>query len=182
LVSWLRSLLRLPDDVAALDALLGADPDPRTPAVVPFLTGERSTGWAASARAVVAGLAESTTPEAVFRGSVEGIAITYARVAEQLTGVAGRPARVAASGRITQDLPHLLQLVADAIGTPVEHVQLKRATLRGTALLALETLAPDVDRAETPVVRTYDPVPERAAHYGALRQRFDALYGAATAP
>lgn len=182
LVTWLRTVLRLPDDAAALDALLATDPDPLVPAVVPFLTGERSTGWAASARAVVAGLAESTTPEAVFRGSVEGVAITYARVVEQLTGVAGRPARVAASGRITQDLPHLLQLVADAIGTPVEHVQLKRATLRGTALLALETLAPDVDRAETPVVRTYEPVPERAAHYGALRQRFDSLYGAATSP
>ncbi len=155
LVAWLRTILRVPDDDAALDAILAAEPDPRLPSVVPFLTGERSTGWAASARAVVADISAGTNPEAIFRGSAEGIAVSYARVVDELVKVAGQSNRVVASGRITQSLPHLLQLIADAIGTPVEHVALKRATLRGSALLALETLAPDVPRADPPVAGTY---------------------------
>lgn len=180
LVAWLRSVLRVPDDDAALDAVLAADPEARGPAAVPFLTGERSTGWAASARAVVAGLSAGTSPEAIFRAGAEGVALSYARVAEELTRVAPSVTRVAASGRVTQSLPHLLQLVADATGTPVEHVDLKRATLHGTALLALETLAPDVARADPPVVGVYRPRAEHAAHYAAARERFDALYPVAT--
>lgn len=181
LVSWLQATLRLPEDDTALDAVLAADPDPRVPAVVPFLSGERSTGWAASARAVVADLSAGTSPEAVFRGSAEGVATTYARVVEQLVQVAGQPERVIASGRITQNLPHLLQLVADATGTPVQRVDLKRVTLRGTAMLALETLAPDVPRAEVPLAATYEPQAERASHYAAVRERFESLYEASTA-
>ena len=180
LVAWLRAILRLPDDEGALDAVLAAEPDRRSPAVVPFLTGERSTGWAASARAVIADLSEAASPEAIFRGGAEGIAVSYARVVEELTSVAGQATRIVASGRITQSLPHLLQLVADAVGTPVEHVALKRATLRGTALLALETLAPDTGRADSPMAGTYRPQPGRAAHYAAARERFDSLYAVST--
>ncbi|MEJ5868168.1 gluconokinase [Pseudokineococcus sp. 5B2Z-1] len=179
LVAWAQATLRLPEDDAALDAVLAAAPDPRTPAVVPFLSGERSTGWAASARAVVADVSAGTTPEALFRGSAEGVATTYARVVEQLVEVAGRPERLVASGRITQGLPHLLQLVADAIGAPVQRVDLKRTTLRGTALLALEALAPDVVRADPPVAGVFEPRSERAGHYAAVRERFDALYDVA---
>ena len=180
LVAWLEETLRLPDD-DALDAVLAAEPDPRVPTVVPFLSGERSTGWAASARAVLADVSAGTTPEALFRGSAEGVATSYARVVEQLVEVAGTPERVVASGRITQALPHLLQVVADAIGSPVQRVDLKRATLRGTALLALETLSPDVVRAAVPLAATYEPQAGRSAHYAAVRARFEELYGASQA-
>jgi gluconokinase len=180
LVAWLRTILRVPDDEAALDAVLAAEPDRHSPVVVPFLTGERSTGWAASARAVIAGLSGGTSPEAIFRGSAEGIAVSYARVVDELTSVAGTSTRIVASGRITQSLPNLLQILADAVGTPVEHVALKRATLRGTALLALESLAPDVRRASPPVATTYRPQPRRVAHYTAAREHFDTLYAVST--
>ena len=90
--------------------------------------------------------------------------------------VTGASRRSVASGRITQSVPHLLQLIADAADTPVAHVAIKRATLRGTALLALETLAPDTERADAPVAGTYHPHPDRRAHYVRARQRFDTLY------
>ena len=50
-VSWLSQILRLPGPVD-----LSAAPDPGTPLVLPYLSGERSTGWAAAARAVFAGV------------------------------------------------------------------------------------------------------------------------------
>ena len=176
LVAWLRSTLRLADDDTSLDAVLAGEPDRASPAVVPFLSGERSTGWAATARAVIAGLSAGTTAEAIFRASAEGVAISYARVVDQLMIVTGASPQIVASGRIAQSLPHLLQLVADAADTPVAHVAMKRATLRGTALLALETLAPDAERAAAPIEGTYHPHPDRRAHYVRARQRFDTLY------
>ena len=83
-----------------------------------------------------------------------------------------------ASGSASQDVPELLQLLADALGKPVARAEFKRATLRGTALLALESLAPDVERASPPYGPEHRPVPGRAEHYRTARARFEELYGA----
>ena len=99
-VSWLTQTLRLPDH---LD--LSAAPDPAAPLVLPYLSGERSTGWAASARATFTGVSAATTAAMLARGAMEGVAISYARIAGQLSKVAGPPRRVLASGRITRSCP-----------------------------------------------------------------------------
>jgi gluconokinase len=52
-VSWLSQTLRLPDH---LDLDLSAAPDPAAPLVLPYLSGERSIGWAASTRATFSGV------------------------------------------------------------------------------------------------------------------------------
>lgn len=197
-VSWLESTLRLgpgpgttadpgappPDDVSAGDrsALLLAPPDPSTPTVLPYLTGERSTGWAGNAHALFADVSVATTPEALYRGAVEGVALSYARVADQLRRAAGEAVRVVASGRVTSDQPALLQVLADALGTPVEHVTMKRTTLHGTALLALETLAPGMERAPAETGGTFEPEPGRGEYYDGRRARYEELYAAVIAP
>src|SRR3954453_4818437 len=144
-VSWLQDTVRLGD--ADPDRLLAAAPEPGTPLVLPYLSGERSTGWAASARAVISGVSTATDGPVLFRGAMEGVALSYARIADQLRTVVGDPRRIVASGRVTQDLPSWLQVLADVLGAPVEPSTLKRATLHGTALHALEVLAPDTPRA-----------------------------------
>ena len=83
---------------------------------------------------------------------------------------------------VSQDVPGLMQILADTLGKPVARAEFKRATLRGTALLALETLAPDVERARPPYGPEHEPVPGRAGHYRAVRTRFEELYGAVVAP
>ena len=176
-LTWLGATVQMPDD-ADLGAALSAAPDAATPVVLPFLTGERSTGWAANARAVVTGVSVATTPTMLVRGAMEGVAIAYARVAGQLEQAAGRPQRIVASGRVTQDLPSWLQVLADAIGAPVHHVTMKRTTLRGTALVALEVLAPEVPRAPVETGGTYEPVPGRAEYYAGRKDRFEELYDA----
>ena len=45
--------------------------------VLPFLTGERSTGWVGDARAAVLGLSAATSPEDILRGVMEGVAAAY---------------------------------------------------------------------------------------------------------
>ena len=81
--------------------MLRRDPSPGTPAVVPFLTGARSTGWAARARLVMAGVTAAHTPGDLVRGAAEGLAIGYLRVVEQLREVAPDVSRVVASGSVT---------------------------------------------------------------------------------
>ena len=140
-VSWLQDTVQLGDTDP--DAILAAPPVNGTPLVLPYLSGERSTGWAASARAVVAGVSTATDGPALLRGAMEGVALSYGRIADQLRTAVGDPHRIVASGRVTQDLPGWLQVLADVLGAPVEPVTVKRTTLRGTALHALEVLAPD---------------------------------------
>jgi gluconokinase len=57
-------------------------------------------------------------------------------------------------------------------------VTVKRSTLRGTALLALSVLAPDVPRAPRATGATYEPVADRAAYYADRRERFAEVYDA----
>ena len=72
---WTPSLPHWWAEAADLDGLLLAQPEQRTPLVLPYFTGERSTGWAADAQAVVAGVSAATTGPMLFRGIMESVAI-----------------------------------------------------------------------------------------------------------
>jgi gluconokinase len=175
-VSWLQDTVQLGGEDP--DRLLAAPPEPATPLVLPYLSGERSTGWAASARAVISGVSTATDGAALFRGAMEGVALSYARIAEELRSAVGDPRRIVASGRVTQDLPSWLQVLADVLGAPVDPVTIKRATLRGTALHALEVLAPDTPRAPVGTAPTLHPVPAHRDHYRDRAEHYDELYRA----
>jgi gluconokinase len=178
-ISWLQETVQLGD--TDLDQLMSAAPEPTTPLVLPYLSGERSTGWAAAARAVVVGASSATTGAVLFRAAMEGVALSYQRITDQLRTTAS-PQRILASGRVTQDLPDWLRVAADVLGTPVEPVTLKRATLRGTALHALEVLAPHTERAAVPTGPTLHPVVEHRDYYRDRAEQYDRLYRAVIAP
>jgi gluconokinase len=180
-VSWLQSTVRfLPDD--DFNLILAAAPRASAPLVLPYFSGERSTGWAANARAVFTGVSAATTSAMLFRRAMEGVAISYARIADQLQSVAGQSQRILASGRVTQDLPAWLQILADVLEAPVIPVTIKRSTLRGTALVALDVLAPGVARAASATGEIRQPVGDRAAAYRSRKQEYQTLYDAAIAP
>lgn len=174
-VSWLESTVRLPDGVS-LGELIAGDPQPTTPLVLPFLTGERSTGWAGGARAVVTGLSAAHGPADLARGVVEGVALSYARVAAQLREIAGAPRRILASGRVGADLPALLPILADVLQAEVTPVAIKRSTLRGTAVLTLDVVAPDVPRATVETGPSLTPDTGRADHYAGRLTEFEDTY------
>ena len=68
------------------------------------------------------------------------------------------------------------------LGCPIIPVTTKRATLRGTALLALEVLAPDVPR-EPPVAGdTLHPVTSRTDYYSRRRKQYQTVYERVIAP
>lgn len=179
-ITWLDETLS-PVDADALAALLDGDPDGATPLVVPFFTGERSTGWAGQARAAFSGVSAASGSLQMRRGVLEGIALSFLRTVDQLREVAPRINRVCVGGRVGRDWPGLLRLIADALQMPVTPVPIKRSTMHGIALMALDVVdaggertAPDSD----PVV---EPVPGRGAYYRERLVRFEALR-AATLP
>jgi gluconokinase len=66
------------------------------------------------------------------------------------------------------------------LGAPVEPVTIKRATLQGTALHALDVLAPDTARAPVETAPTLHPVAAHRDHYRDRAQQFEQLYRAVT--
>ena len=68
--------------------------------------------------------------------------------------------------------------MADAMRTPVTPVKMKRSTLHGTALLALESLAPDVRRARPERGETLAPDYARRPYYSERFGRFQLVYEA----
>ena len=178
-----RAMLWLQDTVAPLtaaqiNAALVSPARPNVPLVLPFLTGERATGWAGNARAVITGVSSSTTPSDLWRGTAEGVAVSYARVFAELRRVDPALRTVIASGGVTGHYPGLMRVVAHALGFPVRVVDVKRVTMRGAAVLALSVLAPDRPAA---VIPTGDPIvgdPAEAPYYAELLARFSALYDA----
>jgi gluconokinase len=172
-VSWAQNTLRLSP---ALAAVLTAPPSDATPLVLPYLTGERAPGWLGGARAVFGGVSAATDADTLFRGILEGVAMTYARVADELQPAAPQVVEVAAAGRVSNDQPEWLQILADVLGRPVTHVTRRRATQRGTALLALDVLAPEVPRAPRATGATYEPRLVPVEHYAGRRARFAEVY------
>ena len=104
--------------------------------------------------------------------------MTYARVADELHPAAPRVVEVAAAGRVSNDQPEWLHILADVLARPVTQVTRRRATQCGTALLALDVLAPDVPRAPRATGATCQPRPAHVEHYAARRARFAEVYDA----
>lgn len=172
-VAWLEETLAPVEDLAEV---LTAKPPAGTPVVIPFFSGERATGWAAQATASFSGITAASGPAHLWRGTIDGLAISYARVWEQLEAAGARPERVIASGSVTTDLPFWLQPLANALETPVIPLEMKRATLRGTALIAMATLAPDVPPSELPLGDAYEELPASREYYRGLGEKFTRLY------
>lgn len=172
-VDWLRATLDLPPGQDA--ATLLEPPSGTTPLVLPFLSGERSTGWQARARAVFTGVSAGSGPLDLWRGGVEGIALTYARVAAQL-GTQTTLRQVRVGGGVAQGLPEIVGLLADTLGLPATPVTIKRMTLHGTALHALDVVAPDVQRAPVLVAPTREPDPAHVEHYRSRLAQFEETY------
>ncbi|MGM0386771.1 MAG: gluconokinase [Actinomycetota bacterium] len=174
-VSWLDTVTPIPTRGNRNDWFSNA-PTADTPVVLPFLTGERSTGWRGDARAIVADIGPGTNAAEFYRGAMDGVALSYRRVVEQLDEVAPGIERIVAAGAIAQLLPAWLSVVANALDKPLLPINLKRTTLRGSALMALETLAPDVPRAEPEAGDIITPTRSWVREYDKRYVRFLDLY------
>jgi gluconokinase len=84
LVEWAQNVLRLPPLETLNADLAGRSPDGHGLTVLPFLAGERATGWATRATGVFEGLRVSTSALDIVQAMMESVSLRFALVAELL--------------------------------------------------------------------------------------------------
>jgi gluconokinase len=168
LVHWLEEMLK-----GGEGSLADRDPDSHGLTFLALLGGERSPGWHQHAKGAVEGLTFQTTAMDLRQAALEGVAFTFATVADLMPEA---EEIVATGGSLLQD-DDWLQIMADALERPITVSGVKEGSLRGAAVVALERLG------ESPpsgaLGRLVEPRLDRADAYRAARERHRELYEAA---
>jgi len=177
-VQWALENLNLPPI-----ELLNAELEKLKPAqhginVLPFIAGERSTGWSTSATGVLEGVRISTTPMEILQAMLESVAYRFALVADLLLPGVKSGYQMIASGGAIQNSPWWLQTMSDVLGVPVSVSAEQQDTSRGTAILALHALGvwDSLDTQPAHIAETYEPNASKADIYAEARGRQATLY------
>jgi gluconokinase len=178
LFAWMTNALKLGSGDEIEAGLAATEADAHNLTVLPFLSGERSTGWNADARAVIAGMSLDTTPLEILRAGLESVAYRFSAIYDSVAGAIGEPRELVASGAALLHSPTWAQIISDVIGREIIASGESEASSRGAALLALEHLGAveSLERVEAARVRTYSPDPKRHARYNEARRRHERLY------
>lgn len=173
---WLRESLNL--EAKDLDhALAALEPDAHGLTILPYWSGERSTGWSPDARGVILGLRQETQPVEILRAALEAIAYRFAAIASALEPVAPN-ARIVATGNALRSSPAWIQIIADVLGRPVTLGSAAEASIRGAALLALEAVGTiaNIEDVSVSVAEGFQPEMARHARYREGLARQEQLY------
>lgn len=173
--AWMARELNLPE-AETLETQLRTPPSHITPLVLPFFTGERSTGWHGTARATLHQVDFSTSAMELYRGVLEGIVWTFQRITDQLLQLNPTISSARVGGRVAGEAPGILTVLADGLTLELTPVTIKRSTLLGTALIALDVLAPDVERTPVPMGPALQPDQANAIFYDQRQLLLDELY------
>ncbi len=191
--AWTRQTFQLPELGEVEQELGKMEPDGHGLTVLPFLTGERSPGWVAEARAAIVGLSLSTQPIEILRAGIESIAYRFGLVHQILEKCTPEAKQIVASGGALLHSPAWMQILADVLNRPVVASAEGETTSRGAALLALEQLGVfgpvNADKTATPALggagierasfdfgQTFYPNAARHTRYAAAMQRQQELY------
>ena len=181
--AWCRNTLNL--EGAGIEAELTAlEADGHSLTILPFFSGERSTGWADYARAAVIGMSLDTRSIDIMRAALEAVVYRFAGIYDQMSAVLSPGARIVASGGGILHSSLWTQMMADAIGAPVLTSAVAEASSRGAALLALESLGhlPGLGDVPAPTAAVYEPNAANGERYRSGRARQEALYQLLIAP
>ena len=158
----------------ASGSLAERDPSDHGLTFLPFLGGERSTGWNPHARGTIHGLTLETKPLDVRQAAYEGVAFRFAAIADLLPDLR----EVVATGAGLLHDRDWIQIMADALARSIHVSGVPEASLRGAAVLELERLGHEV--AEAPIAEVVEPRADRAEAYRTAREQQQKLYEALT--
>ncbi|HEY6290547.1 MAG TPA: gluconokinase [Terriglobia bacterium] len=175
--AWCQNTLRLGQE-GLEEELAARVPDAHGLTVLPFFSGERSTGWADHARAAVTGMTLNTHPIDMLRAALESVAYRFAAIHDLIAREVPGGKRIIASGGGIIHSPAWVQIMADVLGAPVNASAVPEASSRGAALLALQSLGflADLEAVPVPLGRVYEPDRAHRETYDWARQRQEALY------
>jgi gluconokinase len=172
LLQWLTQALNFnAGEIADLE------PDAHGLTILPFWSGERSTGWSTDARGGIFGIRQGTRPVEIVRATLESIAYRFALMARALDRVAPA-ATIFASGNALRSSPVWLQIIADVLGRPLMFGGSAESSIRGAALLALERVGKiaSIEEDSISIDQVYEPDMSRYARYQQGLARQEELY------
>jgi gluconokinase len=177
LYRWLTDLMSLSDADDLENELAFLGPDAHGLTVLPFWSGERSTGWSSEARGGILGLTQKTKPVEIVRAALEAISYRFALIARALDEVA-RGAMIVATGNALRSSPVWLQILSDVLGRSLMYGGSREASIRGAALLALESVGKiaNLEDVTVAVDAVFDPDMDRHAIYQQGLARQEDLY------
>lgn len=177
-VQWALDNLKLPPIEQLNSELEKLVPAQHGINVLPFIAGERATGWSTSATGVLEGIKVSTTPIEILQAMLESVAYRFAMVADLLLPGVKSGYQMIASGGAIQNSPWWLQTMSDVLGVPVGVSAEQQDTSRGTAILALNALGiwESLDTHPAHIAETYEPDMTSSKIYLAARERQGSLY------
>jgi gluconokinase len=178
LYGWLKDHLSLADDDDRIEAEIAKrDPAAHGLAFMPFLQGERSTGYNENAGGAIIGLRSATDNVDIVQAALESVAYRFAEIFDQLNTICNLRDLVASGGALRQS-PVWTQIIADVIGRNLTLPDTHEASMRGAVLLALETAGKikKIEDAPTPTGKKFTADKSRKAIYATARKRHQEAY------
>jgi gluconokinase len=179
LIRWLKeglALELLDDQIEA--ALRELKPDSHGLTVLPFWSGERSTGWSTSATGAITGLTSHTRPIEILLAAMEAICYRFFLLARALEPLAPEAEFVGAGNALLAS-PTWAQMLSDVLGQPLKLSREHQASCRGAALLALESIGTinTIETAPAEFGETFTPNLARHQLYQQAIERQQNIYG-----
>ena len=178
LYRWLKDNFRLKkDDDKTEIEIAKRPPDGHGLTFLPFLAGERSTGYHEDAHGAVLGLKTATDTIDIVQAALEAVAYRFAEIYDQLNKVA-KIKEIIASGGALRESPVWTQIIADALAQNMSLPDVREASSRGAVLLALESLGKieSIEKQLTPKGRQFKFDKKRNAIYRKARDRHEKFY------
>ncbi len=178
LYQWLKDNLKLDGTDDEIENQIAAKaPDSHGLTFLPFLAGERSTGWHADARAAILGLHSATDALEITQAALESVAYRFAEIHNRLSDVC-RIREIIASGGALRESPVWTQIIADVLAANLSLPDIREASSRGAVLLALEMIGAieNIEKIETPCGQKFKFDKKRIAIYQKARARHEKFY------
>lgn len=137
LYAWLKKNLKLPKD--AEEQIAKRKPGQHGLTFLPFLAGERSTGYHESATGGVLGLTSATDSVDILQAALESVAHRFAEIFAQLNKVV-KIEEIVASGGALRDSPVWTQIIANVFGRDLIMNDAAESSSRGVVLFALKQI------------------------------------------
>jgi gluconokinase len=137
LYHWLKQNLKLPID--ADERIAKREPGSHGLTFLPFLAGERSTGYHETASGSIHGLTSATDPVDILQAALESVAFRFAEIFDRLNSV-GQINEVFASGGALRESTVWTKMIADVLSRDLVINNVSESSSRGACLLALESI------------------------------------------
>lgn len=123
---------------------------------LPFLAGERSTGYHDFAEGAIIGLKTAHDKIDIVQAALESVAYRFAEIYEQLNDVS-EIKEIIASGGALRESPIWTQIICDTLGQNMNLPETREASSCGVVLLASEAIGKieDIAKLQTPEGRKF---------------------------